>query len=134
MIEVDFTLSSKEGDFKSYINNQYKIVKEAIKNSKNIELITTFESLCNGNIDSFSDVEWKFLSLPQLELNDKVKLGLIENNQNLTSTYDEYLQECMLHLMKKSIICELEPKLLIVPNQSDVEETDKLVRLKFEFN
>lgn len=135
MIKANFTYNPDNTDYIAYLSDQYKKVSQAIAASEDFELSTSFNYLGITSIIDFNEHTWEPLGLASgLGPKEEAMLAIVEPSIRKEVTQAEVLDGILSLLMKRFTILKLQPYLLIAPNQSDVEELDKLVRLKIEFN
>jgi hypothetical protein len=133
MIKADFTYNPNNSDFVDYLLNQYRLISDAIESSKSFELSTTLNYLGINTIDNFNEITWEPFGVPQLSVSDKAKLGLLEPMKINASQHD-ILEYYLLHIIKRITVLELQPYLIITPDQSEIVVPEKLVKLKVDFN
>lgn len=133
MINAEFVLKSDNQDYFSFINSEYNKLKNAIDNSINIELITSFRYLEIESISDFDDFSWKPLGVPKLGIKEKAQLVINEELKE-NASQDDILKFYLTLLSKKVAILELQPILQILPDQENIEVANKLVRYRINFN
>ena len=133
MIKADLTYNPNNLDFEDYLLKQYRIIGDAIDSSTSFELSTTLNYLGINTIDNFNETTWEPFGVPQLSVSDKAKLGLVEPIITNASQHD-ILEDILLHIIKRITVLELQPYLIITPDQSEIGVPEKLVKFKVDFN